>query len=293
MKQFSLIIPFHNRSDHDRRNYIDDLLDSLPDREDLEIILVDDHSEILYEPGRDFARASLRVVPNRPGRRFAGTARNTGMEESQGDVLFFADSDDLFDTEGLSQVMNAVASEQEADLVIARTTSFFEDGRQGDRHLYIERTLQRYLESGSYKDLVRYHSPVGKFISRSFIFGNNLEYGSTRVANDVLFGVGLALSRPRVRVEDAVIYRIRQGNDSLTRDQGADAARERIEVARAVHDLMCDLGEKDLRSPLHYVFRKYLRQHKNVVLRQAWISLLRGDRIVSPPWKMLRTIAKS
>lgn len=286
---FSLIVPCFNSTECDRRPFIDELLASLPDREDLEIILVDDHSPLAYTPGVEFKHSSLRQVPNDAGKKYAGSARNTGLSLAQGRIVFFADSDDRFLMPALEKALDAIADDENSDLFIARCTSFRDDESLGSRHVHVDGLVDGYVGSANVDDLVDYHAPWGKFIARRFIEQQDLKFSAHRVANDVLFAVNTVLLKPRVRVLDDVIYAVRQGNVSLTSDMSDSAVRTRLEVARGVQDAMRLAGREDLLRPLHYRFREYALSHPVVVLREMAVSIRGGYRVIAPPAKMAGT----
>jgi glycosyltransferase involved in cell wall biosynthesis len=292
MVKFSLIVPYYADISGQRSEHLNELLETIPDRSDLEILLVDDHSPEPFKPTRDFSRSRLSRVQNEPGCKFAGTARNAGLRLAQGEYVFFADSDDLFHREALDDILDSLMGDAQSDLVVVRSTSFYEDGTDGTRHHYVDRVIDALLSGDNGDALVNYHSPWGKFIRKSFIDKHAITFGPSRVANDVLFAVRLALSQPRHRVADTVVYRVRQGNPSLTSDPSWDAARERIRVACEVHREMERHGRQELRSPLHYQYRKYLAAHPRGVLLEALKAAWARELIVSPPGKMIKTAVK-
>lgn len=290
MIRFSLIIPYHNSLQLDRSEMLHDLFDTLPDRDDLEVLLVDDHSAMPFVPSRQFEKTGLTHLQNPADRRYAGAARNTGMESASGEFLFFADSDDLFDVEALEAVMDHIKGQPDSDLFIARCTSFLEGGSTGNRHHYMDGILKEFEASGKTDPLVRLHSPVAKFIRKDFVEKNALRYGDTRVANDVLFNVRMISTDPRVALLDQTIYHIRQGNASLTNDPGRDAARTRIRVARQAQDILRAAGRKELRQPIAYSLLRFFKHHPTMVLCELLRSMIRGDRIVSSKKRAIRRL---
>jgi len=290
MIRFSLIIPYHNSTQLDRSDMLHDLFETLPDREDLEILLVDDHSATQFVPARQFTKTRFAQFENSVDRRYAGAARNTGMKNASGDFLVFADSDDLFDIAALEAVMDHIKEQPSSDLFIARCTSFREDGSAGDRHNYMDGILEEFEASGRNDPLVRLHSPVAKFVRKDFVEKHALQYGDTRVANDVLFNVRMISADPRVQMLEQTIYHIRQGNASLTNDPGRDAARTRIRVARQAQDILRAAGRKELRQPIAYSLLRFFKHHPTMVLCELLRSMIRGDRIVSSKKRAIRRL---
>lgn len=95
MPKVSVIIPVYNVE-----KYIEECLDSLINQtlKDIEIICVDDGStdntvEILNRYRQQDSRISVYYQKN----KYAGVARNTGMQYATGKYVIFLDSDDFFD----------------------------------------------------------------------------------------------------------------------------------------------------------------------------------------------------
>ena len=90
---YSVIIPHHNTPDLLRR-----CIDSIPQRDDLEIIIVDDNSDenivdFSCFPGK--GKKNTKIIFSKEGRG-AGFSRNCGVREASGIWLIFADADDYF-----------------------------------------------------------------------------------------------------------------------------------------------------------------------------------------------------
>ena len=126
----SVIIPCHNRFE-----LVSLLVSSIPKREDVEVILVDDYST------DDLSQVNLSVFPNHKyirndtTNRYAGSARNIGIENSTGEYLFFADSDDLIVSDGLGKCLEILEKEK-PDVLFAKATSFFDHNNAlGNGHI--------------------------------------------------------------------------------------------------------------------------------------------------------------
>lgn len=93
MKKFnySFVIPHHNRPE-----LLNRLLDTIPQREDIQIIVVDDDSDSDKKPAIQRSDVQLIFI-DKEHTKGAGKARNVGMAEAKGEWLLFADSDDLYE----------------------------------------------------------------------------------------------------------------------------------------------------------------------------------------------------
>ena len=88
----SIIIPHYNSS-----NFLEKLLLSIPKKKDIQVIIVDDKSElshlkVIYELKKIY---SFDFFQNNRDKG-AGSCRNIGLEIAIGKWILFADSDDFF-----------------------------------------------------------------------------------------------------------------------------------------------------------------------------------------------------
>jgi len=237
MAAVSIIIPYHNTKAVDRRSMLDELIASIPDRPDIEILAVDDHSEVEWVPSVDPDSARLHLLRNKADWRFAGTARNTGLEAATGKFVLFADSDDRYITQTLDALIDHATGNDIDDVVFYRIGSFLEGGGSGNRHDYIDRHLDRYLSEGI--NPLRYIiTPSVKMIRRSFIEGHALRFGDSRFANDHTFAISLFVADPVFSMWDETIYLIREGNAGLTTHPGLENVRTRLHVAKSANMIL-------------------------------------------------------
>lgn len=85
---FSFIIPHKNCPDLLQR-----CVDSIPDRDDVQIIVVDDNSDDEKKPAI-YRRDVEIVLLDAEHSKGAGRARNEGLKHAKGKWLLFADADD-------------------------------------------------------------------------------------------------------------------------------------------------------------------------------------------------------
>lgn len=92
MITYSFIIPHHNSPE-----LLNRCLDSIPQREDIQIIVVDDNSE--QHKKNQVVRKDVEIVyVNASESRGAGHARNVGLDKAVGKWILFADCDDYYDS---------------------------------------------------------------------------------------------------------------------------------------------------------------------------------------------------
>jgi len=277
---FSIVVPYHNSATNDRNRMISELLSSIPDRPDVEVVLVNDHSEHRYPGTPAYRHASFMHIDNAPDQRFAGTARNRGIEASTGEALIFADSDDLFVSSEFGAILDHVAASGSWDMVLFGVTSFDHLTREAaGRHQVFECAREAYRDTGDRDWLLRLHPPHGRILRRTFVERCGLSFEATRYANDVRFGVLAGLFADRVECCDRVAYSMRTHESSLTTDHAAPAIRQRLGVLFRVNVLLRRQG-RDLRFSTLGFLRRFFRTDPLLVVRLARWSLFRKGAVL-------------
>lgn len=185
---YSIIIPNRNQDFVLQR-----ALASIPQRSDVEIIIVDDNSspgiiDINKYPGIE--RSDCHVVFTKEGKG-AGYARNVGIGKAKGKWFLFLDSDDFF-MEGFLDILDKYTNGT-VDIVYFNVTcvdsSTLEKSSSLDWKL---KALARYSNRLKLlEEYCRYHylEPWGKLFRRDFILAHQIRFDETYCANDVLFSV--------------------------------------------------------------------------------------------------------
>lgn len=117
MVKVSVILPVYNEE-----QYLKQCLDSICGQtyKEVEIICVDDGStDSSPQVLKDYARKDSRIKVITQENRFAGAARNKGMELASGKYLSFLDADDYYAPDMIEKMVQK-AEENRADIVICR-----------------------------------------------------------------------------------------------------------------------------------------------------------------------------
>ena len=282
----SIVIPTH-----DRWGSLASLLETIPDRADLEVVVVDDHSSTPCPDYRaTWKKTRLTTIEMPDDLRYAGNARNAGIAASAGAFVFFADSDDLIEPDGFTRLMDALPT-FESDILYGRISSFIDGTDQlGRRHQAREWLLARFAETGNDDFLCRMHVPYGQFIARAFLDRHAIRFGPTRVSNDVLFNADLILAAPGAQVRDDIVYRVREGNASLTSTPSLAALRMRLKVLGDYNRRMRAAGRRHLRvCAAPYLVRAFRISPLDGV-RIIAETARAGHPIVPPRWTILNAI---
>lgn len=216
-QRLSIIIPHFNRP-----HYLRTLLFSIPNRKEIQVIVVDDKStECLEEYGllkEEFSGKNIEFYDNGEVKS-AGTCRNIGLRHAVGDWLLFADSDDYF----MPGFYDAVKRyfDTEYDIVFYPPTSIvIETGAPSDRHVGTAKKVQDYCENPDWKNTLelryKYQSPCSKLIRRELVEENKIRFEEIMVSNDVMFSMKCGYAAEKITADTQVIYCITMNKGSLT-----------------------------------------------------------------------------
>lgn len=228
MITYSFIIPHHNTPDLLQR-----LIDSIPQREDIEIIVVDDNSD-----------ADKKAVVKRPDvktifidkeqTKGAGRARNVGLNHAKGKWLIFADSDDFFSS-AISDLLD-IYKDSDCDIIYFKV-----EGKDSDtlepvaRGMIYNQYLDKYkrLHNEYAADVLKYSHivPWCKIIRRSVVAKNNIKFEEVRYSNDVMFVTKVANNARKIEVSDIVAYYVTVRSGSLITQKSVESRRCRHAVS--------------------------------------------------------------
>jgi glycosyltransferase involved in cell wall biosynthesis len=213
---FSVIIPHKNTPDLLHR-----CLNSIPRREDIQIIVVDDNSDETVVDFNNFPGLNDKYVEmylTKEGKG-AGYARNVGLEHAKGKWLLFADADDFFTENAFDYLFAEVDSPHE--IIYFKVTSCYSDTYEpADRGDKINRFVDDFLKNKT-KDtesLIRYkwQMPWGKMMKTEFVSKRNIRFDEVPVSNDAMFSLIAGYLASSIGIINHAIYCVTVSKGSLT-----------------------------------------------------------------------------
>ncbi len=205
---YTIIIPHKNTPDLLRK-----CLDSIPKRDDVQIIVVDDNSDedkvdFAHFPGLSEERTEVYLTKEGKG---AGYARNVGLQHAIGKWVVFADADDFF-LPVLSEEMD-IYHDSDFDLIYFKMDVLKFDG--SIKESIINDFIDYALRTGDFYKIKFWMTvPVAKFIKLAFIHEYNINFEEIKWSNDVIFATKIGVFAHKVGVSNQIIYRhvIRKGS---------------------------------------------------------------------------------
>lgn len=204
---YSIIIPHKDIPDLLMR-----CLHSIPVREDIQVIVVDDNSkdaDSYLSTYKELSRPYLEFYSTKEWKG-AGYARNVGLTHANGKWIIFADADDFF-TDQFETILDEY-QDDDADVI------YFEAiGRMSDN-------ISMPSRRGSYTKLKDNQDPFYyrvinrtvccKLIKRELIEKNELRFSEVRCLEDVYFGIRMTFlsQNPKIIHKEMCVFTERVGS---------------------------------------------------------------------------------
>ncbi len=216
MINFSIIIPHYNIP-----NLLIRCLKTIPIREDIQVIVVDDCSpDFDTYKGRfpDLSRPYLELYQTSKGGS-AGRARNIGVQHAKGKWLIFMDADDMF-SESAETILDQSVNREE-DILFYNSYSVKSDNLSeiSERNIYASYFIQYEIDKNEYPFRYRFHSLWGKIIKKELIDKHSIQFSETQYSNDVYFSIVAGYYAKTIKVDNRVLYVVTERQGSLASSQ--------------------------------------------------------------------------
>lgn len=217
--KYSIIIPHYNIPDLLMR-----CLASIPIREDVQVIVVDDNSpeaDSYIDRYPELSRPYLEFIRTTKGGG-AGYARNVGLNHAKGEWLLFADSDDFF-SDGFIDLAEQKIN-MAVDIIYFKLTPVMSDDIRmaSNRDQWVNRLLDDFLSTGNESMLRCFHwLPTSKIIRRELVVSHGIRFDETRYSNDVVFSVLTGCHARSIMACKESIYFLTEREGSLVSNFGS------------------------------------------------------------------------
>lgn len=249
---YSVIIPHYNTPD-----LLYKCLDSIPVRNDIQVIVVDDNSDEDKKP--TVLRSNVEVIYlSKLDSQGAGHARNVGLTKARGKWLLFADADDFY-LEGAFELSDRYLNSSYDIIYFGIDSVDSNTGRRVERY----KVYNKYVVAcdNINKDRIdmlrfRHDVPWGKMIRHSLVVNNNIKFGETKYCNDTLFSTLTALNACSVYADIMPFYCVTERMGSLITHLNLDAYFIRYEVILKKNSILRSQGYGKYQMPIGFYIRK-------------------------------------
>lgn len=266
MINFSIIIPHKNIP-----NLLKRCIDSIPERKDLELIIVDDKSNPSLVNFKEFPglnRNNTHIIFSKKGKG-AGYARNIGLKKARGKWIIFADADDCF-IPTINKIFHHL-SLSEADIV------YFDICSKDNENLLSNNESKehnKYIKEGNASIRFKIETPWGKAYKKDFIIQNGLCFEEIMCSNDTRFSVLGDFYAKNIEVLPIIGYCWMTRQKSLWHTKTVKSLRIRMKVMLRLYRFMMSKKEFNLAELYHSKAYMYLTQLKELSIKEFPFSML-------------------
>lgn len=244
---YSIIIPHKNIPDLLRR-----CLNSIPRRDDIQIIVVDDNSDenkvdFKHFPG--VGEKCVEVYFTKEGRG-AGYARNVGLRHAKGKWLLFADADDFYNQNFL-KVLDLYIGDELLDILYFSVSSVDSETLEySNRSGIISDLIAKYRgdENFDNEKLLRYTLwvPWNKMFNRNFVNACHLTFDEIISGNDAFFVVRAGYFARKIKVEYSELYCVTYRTSSLTYCPSKISLEDALDMRLRLNNFFTSIGENNM-----------------------------------------------
>ncbi len=248
---YSIIIPHKNSPD-----LLSRCLASIPDRDDVQVIVVDDNSDKDKKPVVDAQKAEL-IFLDEEHAKGAGRARNIGMEKAKGKWLIFSDSDDCY-TEHLNAFLDKYANDTDTDIVYLNVDCFNEKGETWPHE--INSIIKAFLKGKSHAEKrLRYGiwTPWSRMVRKEIVEKHQLRFDELLTCNDKMFCLKCSKLAQKMAVEPTVIYHYYRpaGGSQTDKFRNSLVLDSLLDICGQTISLYQEVGFSQIPSFLNYFVR--------------------------------------
>ena len=211
MYNYSFIIPHKNCPGLLKR-----CVDSIPVRDDVQIIVVDDNSDELKKPALPVRKGLEVVLLNASQSKGAGRARNVGMGKAEGKWLLFPDSDDYY----VNGILDTLDGYKDSSVDVVYFNFEYRDGKTEEvlEPWPFRKDFDNYDGSQFAKESIRFHHnvPWTKMVRKQFADRNSLSFEEVPNGNDMFFSMMCGYYANNIEVERMPLYVYLRNGSSIT-----------------------------------------------------------------------------
>lgn len=214
--EYSFIIPHKNSP-----SLLQRCVDSIPLRDDVQIIVVDDNSDEDKKP--DIVRNGVEIILlNAEQSKGAGRARNDGLKRAKGKWLLFADCDDYY-LDGFLDILDKYLND---DIEVLYFNASIRNFRGKEVESGLNKVIQRYDGDKDSTDFLKYriHSPWCKMVSKAFVDKHHISFEECPNGNDIWYTYQVGYFSRKIKVIPDKLYVYTMNRHSITHKRRSEKA---------------------------------------------------------------------
>jgi len=254
MIKYTIIIAHYNIPD-----LLERLLATIPCRRDLQIIVVDDCTELNGWRERFMNKYPDIELYSTDSNSGPGVARNLGIRYAEGEYILFADADDYF-----NPCIGLILDEylpSDYDVVYFNANSV-----DSSTYLFSSRAADRNAAFSSLKTedanrfRYRFTTPWGKLIRRGLLIDNNITFDDSRISEDVIFSTKVDTCAESLCSDSRCVYCVTSRENSLSRPVDPVLRLEKFRIDCKRYMFLHDKGLENkvpctgIGEGLHYLY---------------------------------------
>lgn len=254
--KFSIIIPHKNIPYLLKR-----CLNSIPERKDIEIIVIDDNSDsqiVDFNNLPCYNRNNIKYILTKEGKG-AGYARNIGLQHANGKWIMFADADDFYDEKAWDK-FDEFIQEDSLDIIYFSVRCVkSSDLSPFDRKLNNNIAIEKYLKDNNSITL-RYTcwEPWNKIFKHEFITKHNIKFEEIIRGNDAMFVLTAGHLANKIAAHTDKLYIVTYRENSISYSPKKDNKLSSLYLKIRINKFYKKIGRKELQlSPLYDVKEAY------------------------------------
>jgi len=269
MYNYSIIVPHHNNPE-----LLDRCLSSIPIREDLQVIVSDDNSNI---ESKNQLRLLARLYPKveflySDVTGYGGKARNIGLERALGKYIMFIDDDDYFNP-CIKQVLEEY-KEETTDIVFFNAIAIDADDYtptwRADHLNYMHHLYQSNPKQAEFLLRYSFGEPWCKLVRKELIDEYQIRFEETIIHNDTQFSYLIGYYAKSIKVDPRVIYNYTIRKNSVSVSFSDERYLRRVEVFSKKNQYLSNHGISFFDTHLLSSFIHYLDTKNTEKLRECY-----------------------
>lgn len=215
-KNISVIIPHKNIP-----CLLERCLKSIPQRDNIQVIVVDDFSTPEVRSQLCLLERKYRHVIFIYDKLDlgAGHARNIGLSKARGEWVIFSDADDFFELLFWDKIDDFI-KDTDSDVLYFKARGVMSDTLEPTTKRWkYEKLMDDYIHKRPHSETnlrLKYITPWGKIIRRSLIEQYKIRFEEIPVSNDLLFSTAIGVFSNKITANDFVMYNVTWSPYSLT-----------------------------------------------------------------------------